>query len=97
MRWVTEVQDFYDRRPDKTTLKELLGQLTNWRIAHKYVMELPRTEEGLAKLGDMIFLELHNPKDGGPRWHLLNRLHMSYNKLRGELERAEVLRHAKRA
>lgn len=75
-------------------MRELQDVLANWRTAHAYTASLDESTRSLKLISAMIRLEIEN-KDG-PRLHLLTRLHMSFNRMRGRLEYAELSKHATR-
>jgi len=68
-------------KADRARLTKYLG---NWRTAHGYVSTLEDTPENVDEIAVLLNIELTNPL--WPREHIIKRLHMSLNRMRGRVE-----------
>ncbi len=68
--------------------KELNVALASWMSVHKHIKAMPNTRAALSTVAKLLYLE-YQRKDG-PRMDIVARLYGKFNRMRMEVERAEL-------
>lgn len=87
------ITDFKKVTPLPKNSRELQKCMQNWRTIHEYIADMEDLPGNVKTLGDMLAMELKRKE--GARHHILYRLHMRLNRMRGRVEQEQVLKHAK--
>lgn len=72
------------QQPKPRAMNALSEISKNWFLLHPHLAALQATEGDLAKIRDIMWVELN--REGGPRSHIMERLYMRYSSLRREME-----------
>lgn len=68
--------------------KQLHSALANWMSVYRLIKDAPNTRAGMQTVARLLYIEYH--REGGPRMDIVVRLYGRFNRIRMEVERAEL-------
>lgn len=74
--------------PRKADAAAVAYACRNWALLHPELAALDATPASLTRCREFMYVELH--REGGPRYHIMDRLYKRFSNLRREIETASM-------